>query len=80
MKKLIAGAAAVVSSVILYGLTRVSAAIYALYLTQPNVGWNTDSGPFGTAMRAVGTVPLIIAVLLFVVGACLVVAGIREGK
>jgi hypothetical protein len=80
MKKLIVGAVGVLSSVILFGLTRVSAAVYALYLTQPGAGWNTNLGPFGTALRSIGTFPIIISVLLFLVGIYFIVMGFKEPK
>lgn len=81
MKKLIAGAVGVLASVILFGLTRVSAAIYALYLAQPGgAGWNPNLGPFGTALRSIGTFPIIISVLLFLVGIYFIVLGFKEQK
>lgn len=80
MKKLLVGFVGIVSSVILFGLTVVSASIYSLYLTSSGGagGWNTNLGPFGTALQEIGLVPLVICALLFLVGVYYIVVGLKE--
>lgn len=78
MKKIVVGSVGVLSSVILFGLTLVSASIYSLYLATPGAGWNGNLGPFGTALKEIGTRPLIICVILFLVGVYYMVDGFKE--
>ena len=80
MKKVLAGAVGIVSSVVLLGLTLVSASIYSLYLTNPGSasGWDKNLGPFGTALRQIGTLPLVLCALLFLGGVYYVIVGIKQ--
>ncbi|WP_238988273.1 phosphatase [Filibacter tadaridae] len=67
------------SSAIIYGSALISASIYSLSLGGVDgQGWSTEYGIFGTALREVGTLPIIIAVLLAIVGIVLLV--IQERK
>ena len=80
MKKILVGSVGILSSVILFGLTLVSAAIYSLYLTNSGAagGWDTNLGPFGTALQEIGVLPLFICALLFLVGVYYIVVGSKQ--
>lgn len=41
-------------------------------------GWNSQHGVFGTALREVGTIPILIAVVLGIAGLILVVKSKRQ--
>lgn len=67
------------SGAIIYGSTLISASIYSLtFGGVAGQGWNGEHGIFGTALREMGTLPLIIAVLLAIAGIVLLV--IQERK
>ncbi|KAB7709099.1 phosphatase [Bacillus aerolatus] len=79
MKKLIIGGTGVLSGVILFGMTLIAAAVYSLYLTAPDIGsYDTNLGVFGTALKEIGNIPLIISLLLFIVGVFYLIKGIKE--
>jgi hypothetical protein len=80
VKKVLVGSVGILSSVILFGLTLVSASIYSLYLTNSGGtgGWDTNLGPFWAAVQEIGILPLIICVLLFFGGIYYMVVGIKE--
>lgn len=79
LKKVIIGAIGVLSSVILFGLSLVSASIYSFYLTTSGGGgWTPNLGPFGTALKEIGAFPVILSVLFFLVGIYFIVMGIRD--
>jgi len=62
------------SSAIIYGSALISASVYAQTLTGTDgQGWNTQHGVFGTALREVGTIPIIISVFLAILGMIFVV-------
>lgn len=73
MKQLIAGGIGVLSGVILFGFTLVAAAIYALELS--SIGYYTQWGLYGSALLAIGIVPLVISAALFTVGLVLLFKG-----
>ena len=62
------------SSAIIYGSALISTSIYSLTLGGVDgQGYYTEYGIFGTALREVGTLPLLIAVLLGIAGIVLLV-------
>ncbi len=64
----------ILSSAIIYGSALISSSIYSLILGGVDgQGWSSDYGIFGTALREVGIVPIIIAVLLAIIGVVLLV-------
>ncbi|WP_129692228.1 phosphatase [Gottfriedia acidiceleris] len=79
MKNLIIGGIAVLSSILLYGMTLISASIYSLYLTAPDYGggWNRNYGVFGTALEKVGIFPLLLSVIFFVIGIRYIIKSIK---
>ncbi|MGM8366407.1 phosphatase [Virgibacillus sp. W0181] len=64
------------SSAIIYGSVLISASIYSQALAQTS--WEGEHGIFGTAIREVGTVPIIITVLLALAGVIFIVISMRE--
>ncbi|MBT2655309.1 phosphatase [Bacillus sp. ISL-18] len=80
MKKLVIGAIGVISGVFLYGMTLIASAIYSLYLTAPDTGggYDTDLGVFGTALKEIGTIPLIISIILFIAGIYYLYKGMKS--
>ena len=73
------GLVLLLSSAIIYGSALISSSIYSLVLGGVDgQGWSRDYGIFGTALREVGTVPIIIVVLLSVVGIFLLVLQERK--
>lgn len=74
MKNTNIGLVLLLSSAIIYGSTLISASVYSLILGGVNgQGWNTEYGVFGTAVREIGILPIIIAVLLAITGIVLLV-------
>lgn len=73
MKQLIAGGIGVLSGVILLGFTLVAAAIYALEIS--STGYYTRWGLYGSALIAIGIVPLVISAALFTAGLVLLFKG-----
>ncbi|UPM52679.1 phosphatase [Gottfriedia acidiceleris] len=79
MKNLIVGGIGVLTSMLLFGVTLISASIYSLYLSQPaGDGWDSNLGVFGTALINIGTIPLILSLVFFIVGIRYVYKGIKE--
>jgi hypothetical protein len=75
MKKMIIGLSSVISGVILFGLTYITAAVYTLSLD----GWDTRYGKFGTALRDVFGFPiLVISVAAIVLGIVYLFQGYKE--
>lgn len=68
MRKNNIGLIFVLSSAIIYGATLISASIYSQVLVREGQGWDARYGVFGTAIKEVGIIPIIIAILLGVVG------------
>lgn len=67
------------SSAIIYGSSLISASIYSLVLgREGGEGWDSRYGIFGTALRKVGTFPVMIAVLLAITGIVLIVIQKRK--
>jgi hypothetical protein len=79
MKKMIIGSIGVLSGVLLYGLTLIASAIYTLYIVAPNGGgYDRKLGVFGSALKEIGTMPLFIGGLFFLVGIFYIIIGIKE--
>lgn len=76
MKNLIIGGIGVLSSILLFGMTFISAAIYALDL--PERGYNTNLGVFGTALFNIGTLPIMLSGTLFIIGIYYLYKAIKE--
>ncbi|MDX8344598.1 phosphatase [Rossellomorea sp. YZS02] len=78
MKPLWIGLTCILISSILYGSTLIAAAIYSQVLGGTDgLGWSSEYGIFGTAMRDIGTVPLLLAVIVGVTGTMLIVMDLR---
>ncbi len=57
----------------------ISAAVYSLYLSAPDIGgYETDLDVYGTAIKEIGTVPLVVSGILFLVGIYYLIIGIKE--
>ncbi|WP_088014727.1 hypothetical protein [Gottfriedia acidiceleris] len=79
MKNLIFGAIGVLASILLFGSTLISASIYTFYLSKPGgAGWDSNLGVFGTALFNIGTIPLLISLVFFFVGASYVYKGMKD--
>jgi hypothetical protein len=79
MKQLLIGLTCLLVSAILYGSTLIAAAIYSRLLSEPDgLGWSSQYGIFGTAMRDVGIVPLVLAALVGVTGIVLIAMDLRN--
>ncbi|WP_217225119.1 phosphatase [Desertibacillus haloalkaliphilus] len=76
MKNIHIGISLFFVSAILYGATLISASIYAQALAETS--WDGRYGIFGTAIREVGTLPLLIATLLVIIGVYFVVQSLRQ--
>ncbi|WP_053217826.1 hypothetical protein [Virgibacillus senegalensis] len=70
MQKTYIGLAFLLLSAIIYGSTLIAASNYSYVLLEN--GWNGQIGIFGTALKEVGTIPIIIAILLGVIGVVLI--------
>lgn len=77
MKKIVIGCVGVLSSMVLFGMTLVSAAIYSLYVTSGGPGWGS-SGPFWTAFGDIATIPAILVAVLFAAGILFLVSGFGD--
>ena len=76
---MIIGGIGVLSSIVLFGMVLISAAVYSLYLTAPDIGgYDTNLGVYGTAIKEIGTVPLVISGILFLGGIYYLIKGIKE--
>lgn len=79
MKKLVIGSIGVLSSITLFGMTLISAAVYSLYLIKPDIGgYDRNLGVFGTALKEIGTIPLILSGLLLLLGIYYLIRGVKE--
>jgi hypothetical protein len=64
MKQLWTGLTCLVVGAILYGSALIAAAVYSYLLVEDGgLGWDFRYGVFGTALREIGTFPLVLAVL-----------------
>ncbi|MDM5317294.1 phosphatase [Fictibacillus sp. b24] len=80
MKKLIIGSVFFISSIVLFGMTLISASIYSLYITTPDIdgyigGYDRSLGVYGTALKEVGIMPLFMSMVLLIAGIYLLVKG-----
>ena len=64
MNKLDIGFKLLLLSTIIFGATIIAAAIYSNILIHPSQGWSSNYGIYGTAIREIGTMPLIIILAL----------------
>ncbi|PFH82643.1 hypothetical protein [Bacillus sp. AFS088145] len=79
MKNLIVGGIGVLASILLFGVTLISASIYSLYLSQPaGNGWDSNLGVLGTALVNIGIIPFLLSLVFFIIGAHYVYKGIKE--
>ena len=76
MNRLLVGLTLLLSSAIIYGSTLISAAVYSE--NQKGFGWSSSYGLFGTAIREVGTVPIIISILTAITGLVFIVWTLRK--
>lgn len=67
-------------SAIIYAATLISASVYSQVVIGVSEGWSSRVGIFGTALRQVGTIPIIIAILLGIVGVILIVKSISLNR
>ncbi|MDR7002173.1 phosphatase [Neobacillus niacini] len=66
-------------SSIIYGSALISASVYSQGLAgNDGRGWDRRYGIFGTALREVGTLPIILSILLGLIGLSIVVTSIRK--
>ncbi|MCR8849292.1 phosphatase [Rossellomorea sp. SC111] len=78
IKRFWIGLTCLVVSAILYGATLIAAAVYSGMLTEDGgLGWDSRYGVFGTALREVGTLPLVLAVIAGGTGIVLIVLEFR---
>ena len=75
MNRLIVGLPLLLSSVIIYGSTLISAAIYSGNLKD---GWDSRYGVFGTALREVGQLPITFSILLALSGILIILDTLRK--
>ncbi|BCB04169.1 phosphatase [Bacillus sp. KH172YL63] len=69
MKSMILGLSSLFIASILYGATLIAAAVYSGWLVEEGgLGWDSRYGVFGTAIREVGMMPLILTGILTVSG------------
>jgi len=79
MKNVVIGGIGVLSSIILFGMTLISASIYSLYLSaEGGEGWNSNLGVFGTALYNIGFIPLMLCVIFFFIGIYYLNKSIRD--
>lgn len=79
IKNINIGLTLLLSSAIIYSSSLVSASIYSLVLSsEGGEGWDSRHGIFGTALRQVGTLPVMLAVLLAIAGIVLIVIHNRK--
>lgn len=79
IKDTIIGLVLLLSSAIIYASTLISAAIYSqTFAGTDGQGWNAQHGVFGTAIREMGTVSIIIAILLVIVGIIFIVKSRKD--
>lgn len=62
------GLTLIISGAIIYGSTLIASSIYTKTLINSNMGWNNSHGIFGTAIREIGTIPIIISIILSIIG------------
>ncbi len=84
MKKLIIGSVVFVSSIVLFGMTLISAAVYSLYISRPDIdgyigGYDRKLGIYGTALKEVGIAPLCMSLVLLAAGIYLLVKSEEKG-
>lgn len=79
MKQLLVGLTCLLVSAILYGSALITAAIYSRLLGETDGhGWDSRYGIYGTAIRDVGTFPLVLAAFTAITGISLIVVSLRK--
>lgn len=79
MKNTNVGLTILLMSAIIYGSALISASVYSQVLVMEGIGWDTRYGIFGTALKQVGIIPIMISILLGIVGVYFTVVSIRKG-
>lgn len=74
MKKIVIGITGIISAIILFGMTMISASIFSTIID----GWDRRYGRFGTALLEVGTFPIVVSLIFFVIGAIFIINGVKE--
>jgi hypothetical protein len=78
MKLLWIGLTCLMVGATLYGSTLIAAAVYSSLLVQDGgLGWDFRYGVFGTALREIGTFPLVLAVIAGGTGIVLIAMELR---
>ncbi|WP_162985911.1 MULTISPECIES: phosphatase [Virgibacillus] len=77
MKKTYIGGILILVSAIIYGSMLISASIYSETLTTEGVGWDSEYGIFGTALKEIGNTPIIISILSGILGVIFIVLSLR---
>lgn len=79
IKNIKIGSILLLSSAIIYGSALISASVYSQTLASTDgLGWSSQYGVFGTALREVGTIPIVIAALLAILGIIFVVQSRKD--
>lgn len=76
MKNLIIGGIGVLSSILLFGMVLIPAAVNKLDLPKP--GYDGNLVEFGEALFNIGTIPLMISGTLLFIGIYYGIKGIKE--
>lgn len=66
MKLIFIGGICVLSSTLLFGLTLVAAAVYALELS--STGYSIQFGLYGSALLEIGVVPILLSLIMASMG------------
>lgn len=67
------------SSTVVYGSALISASIYSqTFVGTDGQGWDSQYGVFGAALRDIGMIPIIIAVLLAIAGIIFIVKSKKD--
>ncbi|PEJ60133.1 hypothetical protein CN692_02245 [Bacillus sp. AFS002410] len=79
MKNLFIGGIGILSSILLLGMTLITAAVYSLYVAKPyGAHYNWRLGPFGSVLFTIGLIPLVISLIFFFIGINFIKKGINE--
>ncbi|GAA0440873.1 hypothetical protein GCM10008983_17460 [Lentibacillus halophilus] len=66
------------SGAIIYGAALIAASVYSQTLVGTDgQGWDGRYGVFGTALREMGIIPIVIAIVLGVIGIILIIPGTK---
>ncbi|WP_033541695.1 hypothetical protein [Planococcus sp. CAU13] len=73
MKFVLLGGISILSGVLIFGFTLVAAAVYSPQVA--TLGYSANLGVYGTALKEIGILPLMMSFIFFVVGLVLIVKG-----